>query len=1298
MKVIVGYRDSTSRYAYTDAMLPRGLKYSLVSGKIMPLSKMALNIDFLKLAEQKRLCEFKKKFIDKNKAGILVGAGVSIRSGIPGGNTLAKKLSENGGVPAGNLITVCDRLEEVQGGTFFRRKLLELLDDEDLIPGDIHQITARTPFSFYLTTNVDRLMERAIKNAGKSCSIIVNQQDIELLKVNKVPVIKFHGTIDHPHTMVFTSKHFQEFSKKKPAFENLLKHLLSASPLIIVGYSASDPNFLKILRWIQTVSGSAEHIIIDFGREHQRKELLRLGCFLVDPGEGKYDLLPAIMGYLANMDEKDLKNVSQRQLSWEEEYDPIYRPLTNQQDSFKPKLCKHRELPPIIQSKDMFTIPQIASTLKITGVEYSKKEDELTIRMRLDDPEIIKRIQILPEPQKKISSRKEQSVAKNQIKILPSPKRKLLGLMAVSALPLKADYFKQFFPDVDWKREIQYFLRHGILEEKQKAIHFPKSVENNLISDPEDAKHFHKEWINVLKPIKNHIDIAIFLAMHYISLKEVDAAIMIISDILVDREPDWWNILYLRVLEQMDKMGLLKKIMPETRLHFYNSMGLCLSLTGNHKKAVKWFLKLHNYGKRIKNIWAIGQSYINCGFAYFENGEIYKAERCYREAIDHGRKSGDKWLLGRSLYNLAMTIYDRNINEANELMREGLEIKKSVRDHNGIVTSLLGYGNLSIEKGNIKDAIKWYRKAEKIAKKFDFRHLHSLILNNLGSVYAEQNNFREALHYYHETKKIAEAEEYHDSLALAVRGEAFVRLNNGEFEKAEKLFRELYNLEKATKDYQEMIAALHNTGFSLIKQKKCGQARRIFGQALRLAKKIEDAEWIYKCQLNSALSHAECGDNKKAIITLRKSANQSQEQGHFKVAALFWEAVTTLLILEKGKSDEIEKAFKEHIFCLKKEKNNYHQLAGVYRHLYQWRWDHNFFLEAIDTLDALEKLAGYNNQIIDQIQALEQKGVCHQILEQYEEAEKVHLKSLKLSRRLKEKECLNRSLNYLGELLRKTNRLEEAIKMFIEAEEVERLIKDVESMISTSMNRAIAIRQLGQTGESEKLLIECREKARKNELWSLYVQAIHGLANNAFLEGKEKLAENRYKNALLAAEKRGLYKVKVEIIQNYLELLRRNKCFDKAIEILEENLEHFDRVSNLHFYYMNLAKIYEEVNDPDKSKAYWAKVKEIAKLSGKPSVIVECCISLAEIYHKEKNYDLAHKELDMAIHEEDDPENKAFLMYKCLDVLLDEGEEEQAKSIFKKAIKIVNQYGLNEIYIDLHMRVGDYFWMKSPRL
>jgi hypothetical protein len=228
---------------------------------------------------------------------------------MPDGRALAAQLAEIGGVPEGDLISVCDKIENTHGTTWLKRKLAVLLDDESIPPSDVHQIASRTPYAYYLTTNVDRLMERAMKDANKSYTSIFLPQDIALLKGNKIPVIKFHGTVEHPHTMVFSTKEFNEFSQKKTAFETLLKHLLSTTSLLVVGYNAADKDFIDILRWIQSVCGSAEHIIIDFDREHQRKKLLELGCFLVDPGAGRYDLLPVIMRFLAGMNHKDVKAI-----------------------------------------------------------------------------------------------------------------------------------------------------------------------------------------------------------------------------------------------------------------------------------------------------------------------------------------------------------------------------------------------------------------------------------------------------------------------------------------------------------------------------------------------------------------------------------------------------------------------------------------------------------------------------------------------------------------------------------------------------------------------------------------------------------------------------------------------------------------------------------------------------------------------------------------------------------------------------------------------------------------------------
>jgi len=149
----------------------------------------------------------------------------------------------------------------------------------------------------------------------------------------------------------------------------------------------------------------------------------------------------------------------------------------------------------------------------------------------------------------------------------------------------------------------------------------------------------------------------------------------------------------------------------------YDCMGLCLSRNGDYSEAVKWYLKLRKYSKRIGHLWGIGQSYINCGSSYFQNNDKKKAERCYRKAIEHGITTDDKWLLGRSLHNLAMAIFDRDVVEATKIMDESLIIKESVGDREGVAGALLGYGRLAIQRGDFKEALQWFQRAEKKAKK-----------------------------------------------------------------------------------------------------------------------------------------------------------------------------------------------------------------------------------------------------------------------------------------------------------------------------------------------------------------------------------------------------------------------------------------------------------------------------------------------------------------------------------------------------------------------------------------------------
>jgi hypothetical protein len=142
-------------------------------------------------------------------------------------------------------------------------------------------------------------MEWALMDGGRSFSTVFLDPDAALMGGGKTPVVKLHGAIDHPHTMVFTSGDFDAFSG---LMENRIFGATAFEALLVVGYRGSDPNFRRILKLVKEHYGGAMPLLIDFGREAERRELLDAGLFLVDPGAGEYDRLADIVAWLGDLD------------------------------------------------------------------------------------------------------------------------------------------------------------------------------------------------------------------------------------------------------------------------------------------------------------------------------------------------------------------------------------------------------------------------------------------------------------------------------------------------------------------------------------------------------------------------------------------------------------------------------------------------------------------------------------------------------------------------------------------------------------------------------------------------------------------------------------------------------------------------------------------------------------------------------------------------------------------------------------------------------------------------------------
>lgn len=111
----------------------------------------------------------------------------------------------------------------------------------------MHQALASFDWRTIYTTNYDSHVEGALQDAHKKVSVLASFEDFQSRHdPGSCEVIKFHGTLTHPDTIVLTeSSYFRRIALDAPVDQRLRADLLSNS-FLFLGYSFSDTNIRYI--------------------------------------------------------------------------------------------------------------------------------------------------------------------------------------------------------------------------------------------------------------------------------------------------------------------------------------------------------------------------------------------------------------------------------------------------------------------------------------------------------------------------------------------------------------------------------------------------------------------------------------------------------------------------------------------------------------------------------------------------------------------------------------------------------------------------------------------------------------------------------------------------------------------------------------------------------------------------------------------------------------------------------------------------------------------------------------------
>jgi NAD-dependent SIR2 family protein deacetylase len=189
-----------------------------------------------------------------------VGAGVSMSLGLPSYASLIQELGGQLGFDGaifdqlGDYLTLAEFYHLRKSGLSELQKPLQekwKKTQKEVLVSPVHKAIVELRCKLIYTTNFDDFLEKAHRGLDRRYRALRSVNDFVNLDDDKVHIVKLHGDLRSPKTMVFTeSSYFERLAFESPLDIKLRADILGKS-LLFIGYSLSDINVRLLLFRLQ---------------------------------------------------------------------------------------------------------------------------------------------------------------------------------------------------------------------------------------------------------------------------------------------------------------------------------------------------------------------------------------------------------------------------------------------------------------------------------------------------------------------------------------------------------------------------------------------------------------------------------------------------------------------------------------------------------------------------------------------------------------------------------------------------------------------------------------------------------------------------------------------------------------------------------------------------------------------------------------------------------------------------------------------------------------------------------------
>ena len=152
-------------------------------------------------------------------------------------------------VSEGDYLLACELLKRGMGAEPFSDYLKNEYLDKQFDEADIHKTIFELDSRIVISPNIDEIYETYARSQTKGTTIVKTYKDndiTDVIRTGSFLIIKTHGSISHPHEVIFTSNDYAQIRNKYREFYDIINALILTRTFLFLGAGLNDPD-IKLL-------------------------------------------------------------------------------------------------------------------------------------------------------------------------------------------------------------------------------------------------------------------------------------------------------------------------------------------------------------------------------------------------------------------------------------------------------------------------------------------------------------------------------------------------------------------------------------------------------------------------------------------------------------------------------------------------------------------------------------------------------------------------------------------------------------------------------------------------------------------------------------------------------------------------------------------------------------------------------------------------------------------------------------------------------------------------------------------